>query len=180
MLRITVPVLELFNEHDSSFTTLDGCDLELEHSLLSVSKWESKFHKAFLGPGEKSEEEVLAYIEAMILTPVFPPEVCSRLTQSNLADIHSYIESSHSATTFNDRQRPGRRSETVTSELIYYWMVSFNIPFECENWHLNRLLTLIRICNVKQSKPKKMPPSELARSRHELNEQRKAQLNTQG
>jgi hypothetical protein len=154
----------------------------LEHSLISLSKWESIFEKPFLGPEPKTREEVLGYIKTMILTPDFPEDVLLKLSKSNFDEINAYIDSAQSATTFGvmPEQKHRSRGETITSELIYYWMVTFNIPFECESWHLNRLFSLIRICNLKNSKPKKMSRSELATRNRQLNEKRRAELGTSG
>jgi hypothetical protein len=180
MLRITVPGQEFYDNATNRFSTVGDVVIELEHSLLSLSKWESEFQKPFLAPGEKTTKEVLDYIKAMIITPDFPPEIFSRFSQDNISQIQEYIESKQSATTFGNMPKPLGRSETITSELIYYWMVAFKIPFECESWHLNRLFSLIRICNVKQSKPKKMSRGQLAERNRQLNAQRRAQLGTTG
>ena len=180
MLKIIVSGEEFFDEATSTFVTFDDFELELEHSLISVSKWESKFKKPFLAANEKTPHEILAYVETMILTPIYPEDLFVRLSQRNIDQINEYIESKESATTFGTMPEHKGRGETVTSELIYYWMVAFNIPFECERWHLNRLFALIRICNIKNSKPKKMSRSEIAMRNRELNAQRKAQYNTTG
>lgn len=180
MLTLIVVGDEFFDEETSAFLTVGDVVLELEHSLLSLSKWESKFQKPFLGREEKTNEEVLSYIECMITTKNYPKDVLDRLTQDNLSSINSYIDSKQSATTFGQMPKQSGRSETVTSELIYYWMIAFNIPFECETWHLNRLFSLIRICNIKNTKPKKMSQSEIASRNRELNAMRKAQLGTSG
>jgi hypothetical protein len=180
MLKIIVSGDEFFDDVTQSFSTVGDIVLELEHSLVSLSKWESEFQRPFLGPGKKSSQEVLDYIKAMILTTDFPLDVFSRLTQTNISQIQEYIESSQSATTFGQMPQQKSRGEVITSELIYYWMVGFQIPFECETWHLNRLFSLIRICNIKQSKPKKMSHRELAARNRELNSQRRAHLGTTG
>jgi hypothetical protein len=180
MLRITIPDTELFDEVTQSFSIVEGSVLELEHSLISLSKWESEFQVPFLGPAQKTTKQVLDYIKAMILTPEFPPDVISRLSPTNLTQINEYIESKQSATTFGSMPKQNGRPEIITSELIYYWMVAFNIPFECETWHLNRLFSLIRICNVKNSKPTKMSKNQLAQRNRDLNAQRRAQLNSTG
>lgn len=182
MLTVIVQGEEFYDERTEEFTSVPDVTLLLEHSLVSVSKWESKFKKPFLISSEKSLEETLGYIETMVLSDNYPLDVFSRLTQSHFNKINEYIASTESATTFGDalNSKSRRNSEVITSELIYYWMVSFNIPFECENWHLNRLFSLIQICSIKNSNEKKMPKSEIAARNHALNEQRKAQLNTNG
>jgi hypothetical protein len=181
MLQITVPGIELFDESNNEFISHDPIVLELEHSLASVSKWESIFEKPFLSQDEKTTEEVFGYIKAMTMTPNVPEGTYSRLSQANIDEINAYIEAKMTATRFFDP--PGgssKPSETVTAELVYYWMVSFQIPFEAQHWHLNQLLTLIRVCSVKNSKPKKMGRAEAAQRQRELNAQRKAALGTKG
>lgn len=182
MLIVTVPGDEVYNEETSEFSTVGDFELHLEHSLISLSKWESKFQKPFLANDKKSSEEILWYINAMILDPIYPEDLWLRLTHKNLEEINTYIDSKQSATTFGTMPEATnkRRGEVITSELIYYWMIAFNIPFEAERWHLNRLFSLIRICNIKQSKPKKMSRHEVALRTRELNAQRKAQLGTSG
>lgn len=180
MLKITIPGAELFDERTQEFVTTEDITLELEHSLVSLSKWESRFEKPYLTQDEKSDEEVFGYVEAMILTPDFPSDVISRMTQENLEDITAYMDSKMTATWFNEIHPEARSRETITSELIYYWMISFQIPFEAENWHLNRLFTLIKVCNTKNSKPKKMSRAEMAARRRELNAKRRAQANSKG
>lgn len=180
MLRIVVKGEEFFDEETSAFINFDDVVLDLEHSLISLSKWESKFQKPFLSSGDKTNEEVYGYVKAMVLTPSFPEDAIHRLSVQNIKEINEYIDSKQSATTFGEMPKPPGRAETITSELIYYWMVGFNIPWEAETWHLNRLFALIRICNIKQSKPKKMSRSEVAARNRELNAARRAQLGSTG
>jgi len=180
MLILKVPGIELFDEALHVFTTEDAFTLELEHSLVSLSKWESKFEKPFLTGEAKSDEEALAYIEVMILTPEFPPDILTRLSDENMRDINNYIEAKMTATWFKDEKNPKRSREVITAELIYYWMITFNIPMECQNWHLNRLFTLIKIFSVKNAKPEKVSKRELLARNRELNAQRKAELGTTG
>jgi hypothetical protein len=180
MLKIILEGTEYYNEETETFETVGDVELRLEHSLVSLSKWESKHQKPFLSNVTKTTEEILHYIRCMILTEDFPEDVISRLSQGNIDQINAYIESKESATTFGKLPEQKARGEIITSELIYYWMVAFNIPFECESWHLNRLFALVRICNIKNAKPKKMGKSEIAMRNRELNAQRRAELNTRG
>lgn len=179
MLTVVVPGVEMFDEKTQEFITVGDVTLELEHSLVSLSKWESFYEKPFLGK-EKTTEETIEYIKCMVLTPNIPNEVFEKLTDSNLNAIQKYLDAKMTATWFSDTPGAPQSRDVITSELIYYWMITFQIPFECENWHLNRLFTLIRVCNIKQSKPKKMSRAEVAARNRELNAQRKAQLGTKG
>jgi hypothetical protein len=181
MLSITIPALEAWDEANQRFVNFEETKLDLEHSLVSLSKWESKWEKPFLAPEDKSQEETLSYVECMILTPNFPPEVLSRLTNGNIQAINEYIEAKMTATWFAETKAPARR-EIITAEVIYYWMVALTIPFETEVWHLNRLLTLIKVCNAKNQPEKKgqKPTQSSLAARRALNEQRKAQLGTTG
>lgn len=180
MFVLEIPEKEYFDEANSEFIYQKGATLQLEHSLVSISKWESKWHKAFLGKGEKTPEEILDYIKCMTITKNVPDEIYERITQSSIQEIVNYIEDSMTATYFSEEQNKGHSRETPTSELIYYWMISLQIPIECQRWHLNRLLTLIRVCNVKNTPPKKMSKREIMNRNRSLNEARKAQYNTRG
>lgn len=181
MLVIVVEGEELFDEEKQEFKETEGFLLTLEHSLASVSKWESKYQKPFLESNSKTSEEILNYIMFMGVGSIIPRILVDQLSNDNLIEINQYIESSQSATTFGSLpKQQSYRGEVITSELIYYWMVAFNIPFECENWHLNRLFSLIRICNIKNSPGKKMPRHEVAQRNRDLNAQRKAALGTNG
>lgn len=180
MLTIIVPGSEMFDEKKQEFITRDNVVLELEHSLVSLSKWESIFEKPFLGSGDKTSEEIIGYVKAMTLTPEVPSKVFLKLSADNIAEINTYIDAKMSATWFSEAAGAPRTRDIITSELIYYWMTVFQIPFSCESWHLNRLFTLIKICNIKQAKPKKMSRSEIASRNRELNAQRRAQLGSKG
>jgi hypothetical protein len=180
MLTIKVGEDEVFNDETQSFTREGGFELQLEHSLVSLSKWESIHEKPFLDTKDKTPEEVLFYIECMLLTPNPPGDFLLRLSKDNVEEINTYINRKMTATWFSEIKPQTKNQEVITSELIYYWMATFNIPFECETWHLNRLFTLIRIFSIKQDKPKKMSRAEVAQRNRQLNEQRKAQLGTKG
>lgn len=180
MLTITVLGDESFDEENNEFVYPEAVELQLEHSLVSLSKWESEFEKPFLAPGERTNEEVLGYIRAMLLTPNVPEEVLNKLSEENVQEINNYIDKKMTATWFGDGNKPRPSRETITSELIYYWMFTAGIDKECEHWHLNRLITLIRVFSAKNEKPKKMNEAEAARQRHALNEQRRKQLGTSG
>ena len=180
MLIITVPAFEMWDEKNEKFVNIKECTLQLEHSLISLSKWESKWCKPFLFTKEKTEEETLDYVRCMTLTSRVSPEVYYGLTSENIKAINRYIEAPMTATCFGaDRNGRGNR-EIVTSELIYYWMIALNIPFECQKWHLNRLLTLIRVCNIKNQPAKKMSRREIMSRNAALNAARRKQLGTNG
>ena len=171
--------MEFYDEDNNEFIMFNEQVLQLEHSLVSISKWESKWHVPFLDGKDKTLEQIIDYVRCMTITQNVKPEVYNRLTEDNLKAINDYIENPMTATTFSDiNQRPSR--EIITSEIIYYWMVSFNIPFECQKWHLNKLLTLIKVCNIKNSPPKKMSRQEILSRNRALNEARKKNLNTKG
>lgn len=180
MLILIIKGDEYFNDETQSFETTEDVVLELEHSLFSVSKWESEFQKPFLTSSSKSVEEIFGYLKAMVITKNVDLDVLYRCSQENIDQVQAYIDSNQSATTFGVLpERRGSR-EIITSELIYYWIVSFNIPFECQYWHLNRLFALIRICNIKNSKQRKMSRNEIAQRNRELNDRRRAELGTTG
>lgn len=180
MLTIRVLGVESFDESNQEFTTQGGTLLELEHSLVSLSKWESKHEKPFLGHESKTPEELISYVRCMLITPKVPEEIFSKLSEANFDEITQYIDAKMTATWFHEQPGTPRSREVITSELIYYWMTIFNISFACEYWHLNRLFTLIRICNIKQAKPEKMSRGEVVARQRTLNAQRKTQLGTSG
>ncbi len=180
MLRITVPSAELWDEAKQEFVHTHEQTLQLEHSLVSLSKWESKWHKAFLTKKDKSTEETLDYVRCMTITQNVDPTVYSFLSSENLDVINAYIENPMTATCFQDEKSGGINRETTTAELIYYWMIAFNIPFECQKWHLNRLLTLIRVCSIKNRSPKKRSKREIMQRNAELNAIRRQQMHTNG
>lgn len=180
MLQITIPAVEQWDERKQEFVSTKGQTLQLEHSLVSLSKWESKWGKAFLSKTPKTYEETLDYIKCMTITQNVDPNIYNCLTADNVQKVNEYIEAPMTATYITEDKGNKGRSEIVTSELIYYWMIALNIPFECQKWHLNRLLTLVKVCNVKNQPPKKRSRRELMSRNAALNEARKKQFNSRG
>ena len=180
MLQITVPAFEGWDEKKSEFVYGKEQTLKLEHSLLSLSKWEAKWQKPFLTKTEKTNEEELDYIRCMTIGQPCDPDVYDRISYENLRQIAEYINSPMTATTFSedDRTKPSR--EIMTSEVIYCAMIQNNIPVEFEKWHLNRLLTLIRVCAIKNSPSKKMSNRDIMSRNAALNASRRKKLGTRG
>jgi len=175
VLELDVVVNEAYDETTNKFVSTKQ-RVRLEHSLASMAKWESVFEKPFLGSEEKKNEETFAYIEMMILEDKPSPEVFLELVRTHHEEIQDYISRKMTGTRISELQKGSSRRETITAELIYSWMVSMSIPFETQHWHLNRLIMLIRVINLKNSPKKKMSAAE----RSQLNRQRQAQLKTRG
>lgn len=180
MLRVTIPAQELYDETKNEFITLREQKLTLEHSLVSLSKWEAKTHKPFLTMEPKTIPEMVEYIRCMTLTQNVDPAVYARIDGRIINQVEEYMQDSMTATWFAETKKGGRSREVITSELVYYWMIALGIPFECQKWHLNRLLTLIRVCNEKNAKPKKMSKRELASRNQSLNAARRARMKSRG
>lgn len=180
MLQVTIPASEYFDEKTGEFNSIRETTLQLEHSLVSVSKWESKWRKPFLGPTEKTAEECIDYVRCMTITQHVDPTVYQFLTQKNFQEINAYIEAPMTATTFSERENKRFSREVVTAEIIYYWMVALNIPFECQKWHLNKLIALVRVCNIKNTPQKKMSKREVTERNRALNEARRKKLRSSG
>lgn len=185
MLTLTIPAVttDLWDEENEVFITSTSSGertLHLEHSLISLSKWESKWKKPFLATNDKTTEQVIDYIKLMTLDKNVPDEIYDRFTKEHYKQIDDYLNDPMTATTINERNQPPRSREIITSEIIYYWMIAFNIPFECEKWHINRLLTLIRVCGIKNEPPKKRGKADIARSYAAINAARRKRLGTKG
>ena len=180
MLTIVVPAVEEWDEINNVFISSKAQTIQLEHSLVSISKWETKWRIPFLSETEKSVEQQLDYIRCMTLTQNVDPSVYRRLSVENLQQISEYISTDLTATTFSKRSRRGNRKQVVTSEVIYYWMVALQIPFECQKWHLSRLITLIRVCEEENQPNKKMSKRQIMQRNAALNEARRKKLNSRG
>lgn len=179
MLKIVIPGIELYDEEKEEFITTKPQTLHLEHSLVSLSKWESKWNKPFLTKDNKTYEETIDYIRCMTITQNISQDTYRLLTSENIQQVNDYIELPMTATTFSNQKKPPSK-DVVTAEIIYYWMISLNIPFECQKWHLNRLLTLINVCNIKNQPSKKMSKRDILNRNKALNKARRKALNTKG
>lgn len=179
MLWLSVPAKELFDETRMEFITTEATTLQLEHSLVSISKWESKWHKPYLSDTPKTDEESVDYIRCMLINQHVDPMVFMALGPHEIEQVRSYIEDPMTATTFSGRDQK-RGKQVVTAELIYYYMITLGIPFECQKWHLNRLMTLIRVCSIKSQPQKKMGKNEIYRRNSELNALRRARMGSKG
>ncbi len=182
MLRLTIPAQEFWDEKNEMFIKTKEQVLTLEHSLVSLSKWESKWCKPFITKGVKTTEETIDYIKCMTLTQNVNPMIYSLITDEHIEKVNKYVDAPMTATWFSDDDEPKGKgnSEQVTSELIYYWMIAFGIPSEYQKWHLNRLLTLIKVCNAKQKPRKKKSMKEIMSRNRMINEARKKKYNTTG
>lgn len=179
MITIKVEPFKLFNEETERFMTLrKPQEIQLEHSLISISKWEAKWHKPFLDDVEKTSEEMMDYIQCMTINSVDPVAYLG-LTEKNIKDILEYIENPMTATWFSKKNKAGRSRRKVTSEVIYGWMVTLQIPFSAEKWHINRLLTLVQVIDDANN-PQKMSKRETAAMYAKLNAERKKKMNTKG
>lgn len=181
MLQLTVPATEQWDEQKQEFIQTREQTLQLEHSLVSLSKWESKWNKPFLTKNAKTYEETLDYIKCMTITRNVDLNVYTCLTNRHIEAVNEYIQAPMTATTFTESQNKKYSREIVTSELIYYWMIALNIPVEeCQKWHLNRLLTLIKVCDIKNQPPKKMSKSAIMNRNAALNAARRKRLGSNG
>jgi hypothetical protein len=181
VLTLKVPMSnEFYDEEKQEFVDPEYFTLELEHSLASLSKWESREEKPFLGKDDKTREQTMSYVRDMVLTPDVPEEVFQNFTAENLNTINDYINAKMTATWFNEIEPRRASREVITAELVYYWLVAHQIPFETQHWHLNRLITLVRVINEKNKPSKKMNRQTAAQRQREINAQRRAQYGTRG
>lgn len=180
MLEIVIPDTELFDESTMEFRQVKSTVLRLEHSLVSVSKWEAKWKIPFLTKDRKTVEQTIDYIRCMTINQKsVNPETYRALTNEHINMVNEYISTDQTATTFNDANNPVSR-EIITSEVIYFWMSQYNIPMECQKWHLSRLLTLLRIAGIKNSPEKKMPRNAIYSRNRALNAARRKAHRTKG
>lgn len=184
MLNLEIPEIEFYDEVANEFRTIKAQKLSLEHSLVSIEKWEEKHNKPFLAKDPpKTEEETIDYIRCMTITQNVDPVVYSHLPPDTYEKISEYINAPMTATWFSEEENRRFNKEIITAEIVYYWMIALNIPFECRKWHFNKLITLVRVCNIKSDPDKhkkKMPINKLMSRNRALNEARKAKMNTHG
>lgn len=182
MLTINIPAIEMFDDATNQFINIKEQTLELEHSLVSLSKWESKWHKPFISKTEKTLEETLDYIKCMTLTPNVDPNVYQWMAYNNsiVNQINAYIDDSQTASIINDTNKGKNTGEFITSETFYFWMISLQIPVECQYWHLNRLIALIKFCSAKNAPKKKMSRNEILSQNAKLNAARRKAANSKG
>lgn len=179
MLKVTIPSIELYDERINEFFTTKEQTIQIEHSLVSLSKWESKWCKPFLTKEEKTHEESIDYIRCMTITQNVDDNVYKLIGQGIIEEVSRYIEAPMTATVFNTENKNGNR-EIITAEIIYYWMIALSIPFECQKWHLERLLALIKVCDIKNTPTKKMSKRDIMERNRSLNLARREALNTKG
>lgn len=188
MLEIVIPEqhYDLFDEEREEFlppVDIKETKLQLEHSLISLKKWEQKWNKPFLGTSEKTHEELIDYIRCMTLTHGVDPEVYNWIPKNIIEEIVEYIKAPMTAAWFKESNIAGTKRNTreaITAEIIYYWMISLSIPVEFQKWHLNQLLTLIKVVNIKNGKETKMSKQDAAKERAALNRKRREQYNSKG
>ena len=179
MLQVKIPDVEFYDERTNEFVIQKGCVLTMEHSLLSLAKWESKWHIPFLSDKDKTDEQLLDYYRCMTITKNVNPLVFNNFDSRIVKAISDYMNDPMTATWFNDRGGNNNRA-VITAEILYYDMIALGIPFECEKWHLNRLLTLIRVVSEKSNPPKKMTRNEVLAQQRRLNAERRAKMKTKG
>lgn len=180
MLKLEIPKMDFWDASKQEFVYIDATSLSIEHSLVSISKWEAKWHKPFYTKDKKTSEELIDYIKCMTVSQNINPLLYDFLPEWAMNKIVDYMKDPMTATTVKELNNNSGSNKTLTSEVIYYYMIAFNIPFECQKWHINRLMTLIKVCNAKNTPPKKMGKAESLRRRNAMNEARKKKLGTTG
>lgn len=180
MLKIVISEKDFWDDNKQMFLHFNGGHLELEHSLIAISKWESKYKKPFFSKKEKTQDEISYYIKCMTLNDVKDPLIYNSLSNSDFKLVSDYINDSMTATVISKKNSGGGSPEPITSELIYFWMLSFNVPVEFQYWHINRLMTLLRICSIKNQAPQKHSTSQLLNRNAALNAARRKMLNSKG
>lgn len=183
MLQVTIPSTEYWDEGKQEFIYTKGATFQIEHSLVAISKWESKWHKSFLSPknqASRTKEEFVDYVRCMTITQNVDPEVYKYLSRANIEAIYKYMQDPMSATKFTSPSESRPSSDTKTAELIYWEMLTCGIPFECQKWHLNRLLTLIEVCSRKNGNGKRMSKSDVMKRNSSINAARRKKHHTRG
>ena len=180
MLTIIVPETELYDEQNNEFIQIKEQTLVLEHSLVSIAKWESKWKKSYLSTKSKTYEETIDYIKCMTITKNVNPLIYKSLNRDALTSIEKYINDPMTATYFSEIDDRRSKQSIITAEIVYYWMISLGVPMECQKWHFNRLIALIKVCNIKNDTGKKMSRREILTRNQALNEERKKKYNTRG
>lgn len=180
MLQLHFPDMDFFDEQQQKFFTIKGQTIQLEHSLVSISKWEAKWKKPFLSREQKTLEETIDYVRFMTITQNVNPQIYSCLTPEQMQEVNRYIDDPMTATTIKQTEGKGGAMKVITSEEIYYYMISYQIPMECQKWHFNRLMMLIRVCGEKNKPKKKMRKGEIARRNRRLNAARRARMGSLG
>lgn len=182
MLELTIPQQEYFLNTTNEFIIVKECKLQLEHSLISISKWEANWNRPFLSKGPSNSKETLDYIKCMTINSNIDPIIYNGITNAHIDMVNEYIEKPMTATWFSEDKKKSSpiNREIITSELIYYWMIAMNIPIECQKWHINRLLTLIRVCDIKNRPAKKMSRNDIYKRQRELNASRRNKLKSKG
>ena len=180
MLTLKIAATEHWDSRREEFVYTKPATLSLEHSLVSVSKWEAKWGRSYFAEPPKTRAEELDYVRCMTVTQNVPPETYAAIGRNELLTIQAYINAPMTATTIKTQKHGGKSGSKVTSELVYYWMIDLGIPFECQKWHLNRLMTLIRVCEIKSRPAKKMNRNDILRDNARLNKQRRAALQSRG
>lgn len=181
MLQLTITAQEFFNEETQEFIQIKPVTIQMEHSLVSISKWEAKWHKPFLTEDNKTDEELVDYLRCMTITQNVNPYAYYAVSNEQLKQVRAYISDPMTATTFRkDENKPKGKKQIITSEVIYYQMIALNIPMECQKWHLNRLMTLIRVVAIKNQPEKKMKSGDQIRQYADLNNMRRAAMRSKG